>query len=128
MLSPLLSDMLVFSTESKLSQHTSNTTTAWRSIKTLVRLLLFSICSRLLIWLSIATFLYNNYKQALDILSSGPAALSQAMTDLKISDTRVFEEWREEEKVYLEGLQKEPIIETLEMEYYQKLVNLRASE
>jgi hypothetical protein len=50
------------------------------------------------------------------------------MTDLKISDTRVFEEWREEEKVYLEGLQKEPIIETLEMEYYQKLVNLRASE
>jgi hypothetical protein len=81
-----------------------------------------------LIWLSIATFLYNNYKQALDILSSGPAALSQAMTDLKISDTRVFEEWREEEKVYLEGLQKEPIIETLEMEYYQKLVNLRASE
>ena len=81
-----------------------------------------------MIWLSIATFLYNNYKQALDILSSGPAALSQAMTDLKISDTRVFKEWQEEEKVYLEGLQKEPIIETLEMEYYQKLVNLRASE
>jgi hypothetical protein len=50
------------------------------------------------------------------------------MTDLNISDTRVFEEWRQEEKAYLEGLQKEPITETLEMEYYQKLVNLRVSE
>jgi len=40
----------------------------------------------------------------------------------------VFEEWREEERVYLEGLQKEPITETLEMEYYQKLVNLHVSE
>ena len=49
------------------------------------------------------------------------------MTDLNISDTRVFEEWRQE-KAYLEGLQKEPITETLEMEYYQKLVNLRVSE
>jgi hypothetical protein len=76
----------------------------------------------------IATFLYNNYKQALDILSSGPTALSQAMIDLKISDTSVFEDWREEERVYLEGLLKEPITETLEMEYFQKLVNLRVSE
>jgi hypothetical protein len=87
-----------------------------------------SIHHNLLICPFIATFLYNNYKQALDILSSGPTALSQAMVDLKISDTQVFEEWREEERVYLEGLQKEPITETLEMEYYQKLVNLHVSE
>jgi hypothetical protein len=50
------------------------------------------------------------------------------MTDLNISDTRMFEEWWREERVYLEGLQKEPITETLEMEYYQKLVNLHVSE
>jgi len=50
------------------------------------------------------------------------------MTDLRITDAKVFDEWREEERVYLEGLQKEPITETLEMEYYQKLVNLRASK
>jgi hypothetical protein len=50
------------------------------------------------------------------------------MTDLRITDAKVFDEWREEERVYLEGLQKEPITEMLEMEYYQKLVNLRASE
>jgi hypothetical protein len=75
-----------------------------------------------------ATFLYNNYKQALDILSSGPSALAQVMTDLGIADAGVFEKWLDEERVYLEGLQKEPITETLEMEYYQKLVNLHASE
>ena len=50
------------------------------------------------------------------------------MTDLRITDAKVFDKWQEEERVYLEGLEKEPITETLEMEYYQKLVNLRASE
>jgi hypothetical protein len=75
-----------------------------------------------------ATFLYNNYKQALDIINSGPTALSIAMRDLGLSDPAVFEEWREEERVYLEGLSKEPLTETLEMEYYQKLINLRASQ
>ena len=50
------------------------------------------------------------------------------MYDLGLSDPKVFEKWREEERVYLEGLSKEPITETLEMEYYQKLMNLRASE
>jgi hypothetical protein len=76
----------------------------------------------------IATFLYNNYRQALDILSSGPTALAQAMADLRITDAKVFDEWQDEERVYLEGLQKETITETLEMEYYQKLVNLHVSE
>ncbi|KIM78404.1 hypothetical protein PILCRDRAFT_11120 [Piloderma croceum F 1598] len=57
-----------------------------------------------------------------------PTALAQAMTDLRIMDAKVFDKWREEERVYLKGLQKEPITETLKMEYYQKLVNLCASE
>ncbi|KAF8507900.1 hypothetical protein BU17DRAFT_78031 [Hysterangium stoloniferum] len=80
------------------------------------------------VYQNLTTFLYNNYKQALDIINSGPTALSQAMQDLQISNFNVFEEWREEEKIYLEGLSKEPIMETLEMEYYQKLINLRVSE
>jgi hypothetical protein len=50
------------------------------------------------------------------------------MADLKIADAGIFEQWLEEERVYLEGLHKEPIAEPLEMEYYQKLVNLRASK
>lgn len=72
-------------------------------------------------------FLVNNYKQALTILD-GETALTKAMADQGITDPRVFTEWLDEEKVYLQGLTKEPIRETQEMEYYQKLVNLNASE
>jgi hypothetical protein len=74
------------------------------------------------------TFLLNNYKQALGILESGPQALAQAMADLQISDHSVFETWLMEEREYLEGLRKEPEEETLQMEYWQKLVNLQGSE
>ena len=50
------------------------------------------------------------------------------MTDLEITDVNVFAEWLKEEREYLKGLSMVPIRETQEMEYYQKLVNLRASE
>jgi vacuolar-type H+-ATPase subunit E/Vma4 len=50
------------------------------------------------------------------------------MNDLNISDKKVFENWLEEERVYLKGLRKEPDEETLQMEYWQKLVNLQGSE
>jgi len=78
--------------------------------------------------IKIATFLLNNYKQALEILNSGPQALAQAMLDLGIPDESVFEVWLEEEQAYLQGLQKEPEEETLQMEYWQKLVDLQASK
>jgi len=64
----------------------------------------------------------------LDILTSGPEALARAMADLQISDVSVFETWLAEERVYLQGLHKEPEEETLQMEYWQKLVNLQGSE
>ena len=75
-----------------------------------------------------AKFLYNNYKQARDILDNSPAAIATAMEDLGVSDIKVLEEWLEEEKAYLLGLQKEPLEETLQMEYWQKLLNLQGSE
>jgi hypothetical protein len=61
------------------------------------------------------------------MLDSGPTALALAMQDLGLSDSQIFETWWEEEHAFFEGLAKEPIIETLEMEYYQKLNNLGAS-
>ena len=73
-------------------------------------------------------FLLNNYNQALGILESGPQALAQAMADLQISDDSVFETWLVEEREYLQGLCKEPEEETLQMEYWQKLVNLQGSK
>lgn len=69
----------------------------------------------------------NNYKQALDILK-GESALKKSMGDLEITDTSMFGVWLEEEQTYLKGLSKEPICETQEMEYYQKLVNLNGSK
>jgi hypothetical protein len=77
--------------------------------------------------LYIGAFLVNNYMQALDILKGAPA-LQRSMADLGIMDAKVFAEWLEEERGYLKGLSKEPIQETQQMEYYQKLVNLGASE
>lgn len=50
------------------------------------------------------------------------------MAMLGIADRSVFATWLEEERVYLQGLVKEPSEETLEMEYYQKLVNLQSSQ
>ncbi|KAH7917124.1 hypothetical protein BV22DRAFT_1135675 [Leucogyrophana mollusca] len=77
---------------------------------------------------NLTTFLYNNYKQALDILETGPITLAKVMDELKLTDEKIFEQWLEEEKVYLTGLQKEPEVKTLQMEYWQRLVNLQASK
>ncbi|KAG1819866.1 uncharacterized protein BJ212DRAFT_1446161 [Suillus subaureus] len=62
---------------------------------------------------NLSNFLYSNYKQALDILTNGSDVLPNVI---------VFESWLEEEKVYLKGLTQEPEEETLQMEYWQRLV------
>ncbi|KAG6843747.1 hypothetical protein H0H87_001002, partial [Tephrocybe sp. NHM501043] len=46
------------------------------------------------------------------------------MEDHRIAGPKVFTQWLEEEKVYLQSLNKEPEEETLKMDYYQQLVNL----
>ena len=78
--------------------------------------------------LSPAMFLWNHYKQALDIIKETPQVIARAMADLGVSDVGVFKAWLEEEREYLQGLKKEPAEETLQMEYYQRLLNLWASE
>ncbi|KAH7923679.1 hypothetical protein BV22DRAFT_1105986 [Leucogyrophana mollusca] len=79
------------------------------------------------IYQNLTNFLYNNYKQALDILHDGQATLSEAMRELKVTSETVFESWLAEEKAYLMNLRYEPVEETLQMEYWQKLINLEAS-
>jgi hypothetical protein len=73
-------------------------------------------------------FLWNNYKQALQIIEEAPKLLARAMKDLEISDEGAFESWLQEEKEYLQGLKKEPLAETLHMEYYQRLISLWSSK
>ncbi|KAG1789326.1 hypothetical protein EV424DRAFT_1476376 [Suillus variegatus] len=80
------------------------------------------------VYANLSNFLYSNYKQALDILNDGDTTLPKLMQDLRLMDESIFERWLEEEKTYLQGLTREPEDETLQMEYWQKLVNFTASE
>ncbi|KAI5994770.1 hypothetical protein EDD15DRAFT_2195902 [Pisolithus albus] len=70
------------------------------------------------VYANLTKFLMNNYKQALDLLSNGRATLERLMRELG---------WLDEERVYLKSLLREPVEETLQMEYWQRLVNLVAS-
>lgn len=73
------------------------------------------------------SFLCNNYKQALELLST-EALVAEQMASEGIQDGLVFEAWLGEERTYLQGLKREPPVETLEMEYYKKLVKLADEE
>lgn len=72
--------------------------------------------------------MYNNYKQALRILDETPQALGIMKFNLGITLDDVFDQWLVEEKAYLEGLKKEPQVETAQMDYYQKLIKLWESK
>jgi SH3-like domain-containing protein len=74
-----------------------------------------------------ATVFTNKYRRALKIKATLPM-LREAMASLGVESRSVFETWLEKEKVYLNALRKEPEQETLQMEYYQKLVNLQDQE
>jgi hypothetical protein len=71
--------------------------------------------------------LYNNYKQALRIISDGDNALPKLMRELSIENESIFDTWLAEERAYLTSLSREPNHETLQMEYWQKLINLSGS-
>jgi hypothetical protein len=75
----------------------------------------------------IATFLLNNYRQALDLLQTKPAII-EALEKFGVVDITTVEGWLHEEEDYLWGLSKEPLQETWEMEYFTTLVKFRDSE
>ncbi|KAJ7238094.1 hypothetical protein B0H12DRAFT_1025997, partial [Mycena haematopus] len=65
----------------------------------------------------------NKYRRALKIKGTEPL-LRDAMAAMGVDSRSEFETWLIKEKEYLSSLSKEPEEETLQMEYYQKLVNL----
>ncbi|KAJ7719756.1 hypothetical protein B0H14DRAFT_3098579 [Mycena olivaceomarginata] len=75
----------------------------------------------------LSTVLANKYRRALKIKATLPM-LRETMASLGVETRSVFETWLEKEKTYLNSLTKEPAEETLQMEYYQKLVNLHDHE
>jgi hypothetical protein len=74
-------------------------------------------------------FLCKNYQQALTILKT-ELALRDWMRQEHVESFDEFHQWLLEEKEYLVGLKHtaKMNIETLKMEYMQKLVNLSTSE
>ncbi|KAJ7818940.1 hypothetical protein B0H13DRAFT_2378621 [Mycena leptocephala] len=71
----------------------------------------------------LSLLLVSKYRRALKIKGT-EARLREAMAAMGVESRSVFETWLEREKDYLSSLLKEPEHETLQMEYYQKLVNL----
>ncbi|KAJ3859383.1 hypothetical protein EV359DRAFT_75631 [Lentinula novae-zelandiae] len=69
-------------------------------------------------------FSKNHYSQALEILGTAPS-LRIRMREAGIKDACVIFQWMEEEAVYLQNLSREPPVETLQMEYYRKLIALK---
>ena len=78
-----------------------------------------------LLW--VGSFIVDNYKQALGLIATEPA-VNARMAALEVANGAVFEEWVKEERTYLKGLTREPLEETEQMAYYQKLVDLNAAE
>lgn len=70
-------------------------------------------------------FIWNNYRQALKILTEYPARLEVAKAALNIESDSTFLDWRLEEKQYLLGLKKEPETDILRFEYLQTLQKLK---
>ncbi|KAJ4477074.1 hypothetical protein C8R41DRAFT_983264 [Lentinula lateritia] len=73
---------------------------------------------------NLTKFLGNHYSQALEILGTAPSLRIQ-MREAGIKDAHVIFQWMEEEAVYLQNLSREPPVETLQMEYYRKLIALK---
>ncbi|KAJ7807675.1 hypothetical protein B0H14DRAFT_3483034 [Mycena olivaceomarginata] len=78
---------------------------------------------------NLSKFLCTNYRQALTILKTEPA-LQDWMRQEHVESFDKFHQWLLEEKEYVVGLKHmaKTNIETLEMEYVQKFVNLSTSE
>ncbi|EGO04932.1 hypothetical protein SERLA73DRAFT_149250 [Serpula lacrymans var. lacrymans S7.3] len=71
------------------------------------------------VYQNLSTCPFYNYKQTLDILTTGPT---------NVIDEGIFEGWLKEEKEYMQSLHKEPEEKILQMECWQNLIQLQASE
>ncbi|KAF6742011.1 hypothetical protein DFP72DRAFT_994703 [Ephemerocybe angulata] len=74
---------------------------------------------------NLSKFIVDNYNQALEIIS-GQDDLARMMREHGVQNVEVFSQWLEEERKYLTGLTAEPVKETLQMDYYQALVDWNA--
>ncbi|KAG1835645.1 hypothetical protein EV424DRAFT_1468103 [Suillus variegatus] len=78
-------------------------------------------------YLNLGTMIYNNYKQALDILSMESIALDEAKQSLDIQEGDL-KTWRQEEIKYFTHLGKETEWDVHAMTYVELLLKLRDAE
>jgi hypothetical protein len=76
---------------------------------------------------NLGTMLLNNYRQALQIISSETVALEEAKTSLGIQDSDLVN-WRAEEIQYFQTLGKEPEWDAHAVVYVELLQQMQALE
>ncbi|KAG1811307.1 hypothetical protein EV424DRAFT_1349695 [Suillus variegatus] len=72
-------------------------------------------------------FLYNNYKQALDIINNVTPAIEELKVQLDLTDAD-FRRWNVEELEYLESLANEVEYDPQQMAYVEALQSLKVAE
>ena len=75
----------------------------------------------------LGNFLYNNYKQALDIIASFTPQVEEFKASRNISDDD-FETWRKEELEYLTSLTAEPEYDVCAVAYVEALEALSKAQ
>ena len=73
---------------------------------------------------NLATWLYNNYVQAIKIIDEETFALKHAMESLGIAGTQELDHWQAEELDYLQTLGKEDDYDILAVAYVERLQEL----
>lgn len=68
----------------------------------------------------------NNYKQALQNISTLSAEVQQVSNQLQLPASGVFEKWHAEELKYLQSLKDAPTVDSLEVEYVETLQKLNS--
>lgn len=87
----------------------------------------FLYCKDTETYANISKFIHNNYKQALNIISTRDA-LRTSMKSAGVTSPQVFYDWLTEESEYLRNLCSTPPQETVKMEYYLKLDALHSCQ
>jgi hypothetical protein len=71
----------------------------------------------------VGRFLFNNYKQALDIINKGMTELAKFKALMSFDDND-FEAWHREELVYLKDCTSEPATASISVAYIVELEKL----
>ena len=75
----------------------------------------------------IARFLYNNYRQALQIIAENEPLLAQYKIEHNLTDETI-ESWRTDEHAYFESLKNEPPEDIFKVTYYEALETQKSAQ